>query len=121
MEMIFSVIPENTIIYVIIAIIFIYLRKTASPIPAKIIQKFWRRFQEKEPSNVRLAWDSLPNDNTPDDKKFLGSTSRKVKNSTSLDQFNLRKAEQVAMYRCNPSMLSFILNEEYEEYYIPYD
>ncbi|RHZ61606.1 hypothetical protein Glove_346g114 [Diversispora epigaea] len=31
-EMIYSVIPENTMIYVIIAVVFIYLRKTASPI-----------------------------------------------------------------------------------------
>jgi hypothetical protein len=33
---------------------------------ARIIQRAWRRFQEKEPSNARLAWNSLPNDNTPD-------------------------------------------------------
>jgi len=33
---------------------------------ARLIQRVWRRFQEKEPSNARLAWNSLPNDNTPD-------------------------------------------------------
>ncbi|CAG8634770.1 12192_t:CDS:2, partial [Cetraspora pellucida] len=27
---------------------------------------------EREPSNAQLAWNSLPNDGTPDDKKLLG-------------------------------------------------
>ncbi|CAG8605158.1 12732_t:CDS:2 [Ambispora gerdemannii] len=33
MEMIYSVIPENIIFYVIIAVVFIYLRKYVSPTP----------------------------------------------------------------------------------------
>ncbi|RHZ84959.1 hypothetical protein Glove_74g161 [Diversispora epigaea] len=36
MEMIYSAIPENTIIYVIIAVAFIYLRKIVTPTPAPI-------------------------------------------------------------------------------------
>ncbi|RHZ81860.1 hypothetical protein Glove_117g282 [Diversispora epigaea] len=36
MEMIYSVIPENTIFYVIIAVVFIYLRKSPHPIPATL-------------------------------------------------------------------------------------
>ncbi|CAG8596917.1 3374_t:CDS:2 [Ambispora leptoticha] len=36
MEMIYSVIPENTIFYVIIAVVFIYLRKYVSPPPIPI-------------------------------------------------------------------------------------
>ncbi|RIB14271.1 hypothetical protein C2G38_2323239 [Gigaspora rosea] len=48
---------------------------------ARIIQNVWRRFQERVPSNARLAWNSLANDNTPDDMKFLGLTRCEVKNS----------------------------------------
>ncbi|CAG8601066.1 9895_t:CDS:2 [Cetraspora pellucida] len=35
---------------------------------------------EREPSNAQLAWLSLPNDNIPDDEKFLGLISHKVEN-----------------------------------------
>ncbi|CAG8816560.1 26520_t:CDS:1, partial [Dentiscutata erythropus] len=56
---------------------------------ARIIQSVWRRFKEREPSNARLVWLSLPNDNIPDDKKFLDLTSCKVKNPQTRDQFNL--------------------------------
>jgi hypothetical protein len=89
---------------------------------ARLIQRLWKIFREREPSNARLSWNSLPNDNTPDDKNFLGLTSCKVKNSQTRDQFNLWNAEKIAMYkRCNPSMVYLFLNKKYEEYYIPYD
>ena len=90
---------------------------------ARIIQTAYRRFKERVPSNARLAWLSLPNDNIPDDKKFLGLTTCKVKNPQTRDQFNQWRAEQIAMYeRCNsPQMLSYFYNSKYEEYYIPYD
>ncbi|RHZ80757.1 hypothetical protein Glove_132g71 [Diversispora epigaea] len=39
---------------------------------ARIIQRAFCRFQEKELSNARLAWNSLANDNTPKEKKYLG-------------------------------------------------
>ncbi|CAG8723868.1 7873_t:CDS:2 [Cetraspora pellucida] len=55
---------------------------------ARIIQNVWRRFQEREPSNARLAWNSLANDNTLNNKKFLGLTRHKVKNSQTREQFN---------------------------------
>ncbi|RHZ61677.1 hypothetical protein Glove_346g89 [Diversispora epigaea] len=38
---------------------------------ARIIQNAWRRFRERVPSNAKLAWNSLPNDGTSEDKKFL--------------------------------------------------
>ncbi|CAJ0828600.1 11320_t:CDS:2 [Entrophospora sp. SA101] len=55
-------------------------------------------------------WNALRNDNTPNDKKFLGLTPRKVKNPQTRDQFNLWIAEKLA-----------IEYKEYKEYYIPYD
>ncbi|CAG8538564.1 6352_t:CDS:2 [Ambispora gerdemannii] len=69
------------------------------------------------------AWNAMRNDNIPDDKKFLGLTSRKVKNPQTRDQFNQWKAEKIAMYKKynSPQMLSFFHNSKYEEYYIPYD
>ncbi|CAG8779200.1 17397_t:CDS:1, partial [Acaulospora morrowiae] len=39
---------------------------------ARIIQNVFRNFREREPSNARLAWNSLANDNFPKDKKYLG-------------------------------------------------
>ncbi|CAJ0912021.1 20999_t:CDS:2 [Entrophospora sp. SA101] len=62
------------------------------------------------------------NDNTPNDKKFLGLTPHEVKNPQTRNQFNLWIAEMIAMYRRdNRDMLCFFLNRNYEEYYILYD
>ena len=55
--------------------------------------------QERKPSNVWLARNSLPNDNTPDDKNFLTLTAHKVKkNHISLDQIELRYSKEYAEY-----------------------
>ncbi|CAG8581846.1 887_t:CDS:1, partial [Ambispora gerdemannii] len=69
------------------------------------------------------AWNAIRDDGTSNDKKFLGLTGRKVKNSQTRDQFNQWRYERIAMYkRCNnPEMFSFFHNSKYEEYYIPYD
>nr|CAG8541308.1 12381_t:CDS:2 [Entrophospora candida] len=89
---------------------------------ARIIQRAWRRFQEKEPSNARLAWNSLPNDNTPDDKKFLGLTQHKIKNPQTREQFDQWRTKSIAMYKqCNLNIPLDIYVREYEEYYIPYN
>ncbi|RHZ87052.1 hypothetical protein Glove_41g162 [Diversispora epigaea] len=62
MEMIYSVIPENTIIYVIIAVVFIYLRKIISPpstsIQNQILTTIDQRLQKLERDIL-----SLQNDN----------------------------------------------------------
>ncbi|CAJ0839263.1 1534_t:CDS:2 [Entrophospora sp. SA101] len=86
-----------------------------------IIQRAWRRFQEKEPSNAQLAWNSLPNDNTPDDKKFLGLTQHKIKNPQTREQFNQWRTKWIELYKNDPMMRSSIINRQYEEYYIPYN
>src|SRR5581483_9744612 len=65
---------------------------------ARIIQRAFRRFQEKEPSNARRAWNNLANDNTPDDKKFLGLIPQKIKNPNSLDQLKIRLNKEYAEY-----------------------
>ena len=62
MEMIYFVIPENTIIYVIIAVVFIYLRKIISPPPTpiqnQILTTIDQRLQKLERDIL-----SLQNDN----------------------------------------------------------
>ncbi|CAJ0844173.1 6282_t:CDS:1 [Entrophospora sp. SA101] len=91
---------------------------------ARIIQRVWRRFQEKEPSNARLARNSLPNDNTPDDKKFLTLIPHKIKNPVSLDQIKIRLnkeyAEYIKKYNRFPYNVEFEVSM-YQEYIIPYD
>ncbi|RHZ63523.1 hypothetical protein Glove_329g26 [Diversispora epigaea] len=87
---------------------------------ARIIQSAWRRFREKEPSNTRLAWNSLPNDNTPDDKKLLGLIPRKLKNPVTRQQFDLRLVKEIAEYNKYPGRY-MIPNRYYKEYYISYD
>jgi len=87
---------------------------------ARIIQRAFRRFQEKEPSNARLAWNSLPNDNTPDDGKFLGLTRRKVKNPQTREQFNQWRTKWMELYKqCNLRIPLDIYVKEYKEYHIP--
>ncbi|RIB05473.1 hypothetical protein C2G38_2219562 [Gigaspora rosea] len=67
---------------------------------ARKIQYVYREFRKRTPTNAWLAWLSLPNDNIPEDEKFL----------------------KIAMYRrCNPNMVSYFINNKYEEYYISYD
>jgi len=66
---------------------------------ARIIQTAYRRFKERVPSNARLAWNSLPNDNTPDDGKFLGLTRRKVKNPQTREQFNQWRTKWIELYK----------------------
>ncbi|RHZ79484.1 hypothetical protein Glove_144g56 [Diversispora epigaea] len=90
----------------------------------RIIQRAYRRFQERVPSNARLAWLSLPNDNTTDDEKFLGLTPHKVKNSTSIDRIkmclNNEYAEYIKKYNRYPFVAEYEI-EIYKEYIIPYD
>ncbi|RIB01733.1 hypothetical protein C2G38_2229856 [Gigaspora rosea] len=86
---------------------------------ARIIQRAFRQFQEKELSNARLARNSLPNDNTPDDRKFLGLTRYKVKNSQTREQFNQWHTKWIEIYKTDYMMRSSIIIRQYEEYYIP--
>nr|CAG8634095.1 7928_t:CDS:2 [Entrophospora candida] len=82
----------------------------------------WRNYKKRPESLASQIWNVVKNDNTLNDKKFLGLTSYKVKYPQTRNQFNLWIAEMIAMYRRdNPDMLCFFLNRNYEEYYIPYD
>ncbi|CAJ0834140.1 12294_t:CDS:2 [Entrophospora sp. SA101] len=87
---------------------------------ARIIQNAWRNYKRPE-SLASQIWNAVRNDNTPNDKKFLGLTAREVKNPQTRDQFNLWIAENLAMYRHYPSMYNIFRGREYKEYYIPYD
>ncbi|RHZ45688.1 hypothetical protein Glove_661g57 [Diversispora epigaea] len=86
---------------------------------ARVIQRAYKRFKERVPSNARLAWNSLPNDGTPDDEKLLGLTRRKVKNPQIREQFNQWRTKWMELYKNNPMMRSSIINRQYKEYYIP--
>ncbi|CAJ0879666.1 9412_t:CDS:2 [Entrophospora sp. SA101] len=87
-----------------------------------IIRETWRNYKKRPESLTSQIWNVVKNDNTPNDKKFLGLTSYEVKNPQTRNQFNLWIAEIIAMHRRdNPDMLCFFLNRNYEEYYIPYD
>ncbi|RHZ54905.1 hypothetical protein Glove_421g107 [Diversispora epigaea] len=88
---------------------------------ARVIQRLWRNFRERQPSDAQLAWNSLSNDNTPDDKKFLGLTRRKVKNIQTREQFNQWCIKWITIYKQNNSSIPVdIYTKKYEEYYIPY-
>ncbi|CAJ0846800.1 12130_t:CDS:2, partial [Entrophospora sp. SA101] len=89
---------------------------------ARIIQSAWKRFRGRVPSNARLVWNSLPNDNTPDDEKFLGLTRHKIKNPQTREQFNQWRTKWIELYKqCNLNIPLDIYVREYEEYYIPYN
>ncbi|RIB28846.1 hypothetical protein C2G38_2156800 [Gigaspora rosea] len=77
-----------------------------------------RLVPKKEPSNARLAWNSLPNNNTPDDKKFLGLTRCKIKNPQTREQFNQWRTKWIEIYKNDYMMRSSIIIRQYEEYYI---
>ncbi|RHZ55612.1 hypothetical protein Glove_413g19 [Diversispora epigaea] len=89
---------------------------------ARIIQRTFRRFKERVPSNARLAWNSLPNDGTPDNKKFLTLIPHKIKNPTSLDRIKMRLnkeyAEYIKKYNRYPVGAEFEIRT-YKEYIIP--
>ena len=91
---------------------------------ARIIQLAYRRFREKEPSNARLAWNSLPNDGTSDDEKFLTLIPHKIKNPTPLDRIKMRLnkeyAEYIKKYNRYPVGAEFKIRT-YKEYIIPDD
>ncbi|RIB00551.1 hypothetical protein C2G38_2302563 [Gigaspora rosea] len=79
---------------------------------------------EREPSNAQIAWNSLANDNTPNEKKFLGLTPCKVKNPISLDQIKMRLNKEYGEYIKKYNRLPYIAEFEisrYQEYIIPYD
>ncbi|RHZ84512.1 hypothetical protein Glove_80g7 [Diversispora epigaea] len=86
---------------------------------ARVIQRLWRNFREREPSDARHAWNSLSNDNTPDDKKFLGITPRKVKNPITRQQFELRLTKEIAEYNKYQGRRT-VPNRYYDEYYYPW-
>ena len=76
---------------------------------ARIIQRTFRQFQEKEPSNAQLVWNNSPNDNTPDDEKFLDLTKHEVKNPQTQEQFNQWCTKWIELYKNNPMMHSSLL------------
>ncbi|RHZ72256.1 hypothetical protein Glove_243g12 [Diversispora epigaea] len=72
---------------------------------ARVVQRLWRNFREREPSDAQLAWNSLSNDNIPDNKKFLGLTRCKVKNTRTREQFNQWRTKWITMYKQNNSSI----------------
>ncbi|RHZ65135.1 hypothetical protein Glove_319g195 [Diversispora epigaea] len=75
--------------------IYGYLRSRTEFGCARVIQKLWRNFRKREPSDAQLAWNSLLNDNTLDDKKFLGLTQCKVKNSQTSEMYLIPNRLQI--------------------------
>ncbi|RHZ83490.1 hypothetical protein Glove_92g20 [Diversispora epigaea] len=89
---------------------------------ARVIQQAYKRFKERVPSNIRLAWNSLPNDEIPDDKKFLTLISYKIKNPTSLDQIKMRLNNEYAEYIKKYNRYPLFAEDKirrYKEYIIP--
>ncbi|RIB11846.1 hypothetical protein C2G38_2102531 [Gigaspora rosea] len=96
--------------------------------PADLMKQHWdyscskaKTRDERDPSNARLAWLSLPNNNIPEDKKFLGLTSHEVKNPQTREQFNQWCTKWIEIYKNDYMMRSSIIIRKYEEYYIPYN
>ncbi|RHZ54744.1 hypothetical protein Glove_423g94 [Diversispora epigaea] len=89
---------------------------------ARVIQQAYKRFQERVPSNARLAWNSLPNDGTSDDEKFLTLIPHKIKNPIPLDRIkmhlNKEYAEYIKKYNRYPVGAEFTIRT-YKEYIIP--
>ncbi|CAG8647691.1 7146_t:CDS:2 [Cetraspora pellucida] len=46
---------------------------------AKVIQRAWRAFKLRPKTWAKLVWNIVRNDDTPDEKKFLGITSRDIR------------------------------------------
>ncbi|UZO04611.1 uncharacterized protein OCT59_024987 [Rhizophagus irregularis] len=46
---------------------------------AKIIQRAWRAFKLKPETWAKRVWNMVRNDNTPDEKKYLGITPRDIR------------------------------------------
>ncbi|CAJ0920890.1 13403_t:CDS:2 [Entrophospora sp. SA101] len=84
----------------------------------------WRNFKKRPESLAAKVWNAVRNDGTPDEEKFLGITTRKVKNLQTRDQFNLWRNNIITMYKKEKNFdMLFIYQKgyEYEEYYIPGD
>ncbi|CAJ0828381.1 8356_t:CDS:1 [Entrophospora sp. SA101] len=90
---------------------------------ARIIQRAWRNFKKRPESLAAKVWNAVKGDIIPDEEKFLGITTRKVKNLQTRDQFNLWRNNILAEYEKekNFNMFSFYYRLEYEEYSIPDD
>ena len=86
---------------------------------ARIIQRAWRNYKNRPESLATRAWNSLRNDGTSNDEKFLGLTRHKVKNPQTREQFNQWRTKWIELYKNNPMMRSSIINRQYKEYYIP--
>ncbi|CAJ0868250.1 18784_t:CDS:2 [Entrophospora sp. SA101] len=70
------------------------------------------------------VWNSVKADIIPDENKYLGITTRKVKNLQTRDQFNLWRNNIITMYKKEKNFDMLYLYQrgyEYEEYYIPGD
>ncbi|RHZ75221.1 hypothetical protein Glove_216g31 [Diversispora epigaea] len=91
---------------------------------ARVIQRAYKRFKERVPSNAHLTWNSLPNDGTPDDKKFLTLIPHKIKNPIPLDRIKMRLNKDYVEYIKKYNRYPFVAEDEirtYKEYITPYD
>ncbi|RHZ69850.1 hypothetical protein Glove_277g12 [Diversispora epigaea] len=89
---------------------------------ARVIQRAYKRFKERIPSNARLAWLSLPNDNIPDDEKFLTLIPYKIRNPISLDRIKMRLNKEYTEYIKKYNRYPVCAEDEirtYKEYIIP--
>ncbi|CAG8699466.1 6023_t:CDS:1, partial [Ambispora gerdemannii] len=48
----------------------------------------YRNYKNRPESLATQAWNAIRNDNTPDNKKFLGLTQHKIKNPQTREQFD---------------------------------
>ncbi|RIB04853.1 hypothetical protein C2G38_2221251 [Gigaspora rosea] len=81
--------------------------------PKDLMLEHWNRDCFRPKTDFGLA-----NDNTSDDKKFLGLTPHKVKISQTREQFNQWRTKWIELYKNNSMMCSSIINTQYQEYYI---
>ena len=86
---------------------------------AKVIQRAWRTFKSRPETWAKQVWNIVRNDNTPDDKKYLGITSRSIRipDDRYVDYFGQRiLARDVPAYHQNkPSLRGLYYH------YIPHD
>ncbi|CAG8848374.1 20611_t:CDS:2, partial [Gigaspora margarita] len=82
-------------------------------IPYLMVQKLSNRLGELLTKRV---WNMVRNDSTPDEKKFLDVILRKIKNSYTHQQHDLRSAKIIAIINKGYNYPS---PGEYKEYYLP--
>src|SRR6185369_12765523 len=79
-----------------------------------------RNYKKRPESLASQIWNAVRNDNTPDDKKYLGVTSREVKNPETWEQYTLCM-DKIHGNTNHKGRYYYNYDWSYKEYYIPYD